>query len=38
MTEPEILFNALTKKAYASLVQSGATMEDIWAAKDRLVA
>lgn len=38
MTEQEILFNALTKKAYASLYQSSATMEEIRAAKDRLVA
>lgn len=38
MTEQEILFNALTKKAYATLYQSSATMEDIRSAKDRLVA
>lgn len=38
MTEQEILFNALTNKAYASLYQPSATMEDIRAAKDHLVA
>ena len=38
MTEQEILFNALAKKANASLYQSSATIEDIRAAKDHLVA
>lgn len=36
--ENRTAFNALTKKTYASLFQSSATMEDIRSAKDRLVA
>ena len=36
MTEQEILFNALTKKASATLYQSSATMEDIRSAKEQL--